>query len=139
MSSAKHASLESSRPLDESFAALLQVVQGGEYELAGLSNETHQMLLKSGKTAASWGHQYVASGVETAQGSALNLTITGVPGAPTALLDGRKNKKAGEKLIAAVETVLAAGETPSPQPVESFAVLKDGSSVPWTEEEYPGA
>ncbi|MDN5899317.1 MAG: hypothetical protein L0H74_04545 [Brachybacterium sp.] len=139
MSSAKFASVESSRPIDESFAALLQVVQGREYELAGLSNETHQMLFKSGKTALSWGHYYMASGIGTAQGSTLNLTIAGVPGAPTSLLDGRKNKKAGEKLVEAVETVLASAEGPSPQLVESFAVLEDGSSVPWTEGEYPGA
>lgn len=139
MPAAKHTTLESSRTTEELFAALLQVVQNGEYELAGLSNETRQMLFKSGMTAISWGHHYVANVEASAGGSTLNLTITGIPRAPKSLMDGRKNKKAGEELIDAVHAVLVAGEPPLPKPVESFAVLGDGSTVSWTEKDYPGA
>lgn len=139
MPAAKHVTLRSSQSPEELFAALLEVVQDGEYELAGLSNESHQMLFKSGRTAISWGHYYVATIAELANGSTLNLTIAGVPGAPKALLDGRKNKKAGEMVIDAVDAVLGRVEPVRPTPVESFATLEDGTTVPWTGQDYPGA
>jgi hypothetical protein len=139
MPTAKHASLESSCSADELFAALLHVVQEGKYELGGISNETHQMLFRSRATAMSWGHHHAAGVTQVPTGSVLNLTTTGVPDAPKALLDGRRNQRAGDKLIQAVEAVLADPKRPSPQPVESYALLEDGTSVPWTDGDFPGA
>lgn len=139
MAAVKPAILQSPRSPDVVFAALLQVVQTESYELAGLSNELHEMLFVSGKTALSWGHLYVTSIVATDEGAVLQLTTGGVPGAPRSLMDGRKNQKAGDKLIEAVQAVLDSGEAPAPRSVESFATMADGSTVPWTSGEYPGA
>lgn len=137
---AKPAILNSPRSVDEVFAAVLQVVQAESYALGGLSNEQKMLLFRSGKSAVSWGHQYVVGVVAFDDGgSQVQLTTDGVPGAPRALLDGRKNSKAGQKLVDAVQAVLDSGATPSPQPVESFATLEDGSTVPWTSGDYPGA
>ncbi len=87
----------------------------------------------------SWGHVCAATVKPEGTGSVLQLTVAGVPWAPKALMDGRKNQKAGAKLVEAVEAVLAVPDPPRPEPVESFAMVQDGSTVPWTSGEIPGA
>ena len=120
------------------WSALVHVVQRSGYDIGGLSNEMHQMLFRSGKSAMSWGHMYAVTVLPSGSESRLNLTVTGIPGAPTSLMDGRKNKKAAEKFLSDVEAVFQEDQGPSPEPVESFAVLSDGTTVPWTEGDYPG-
>lgn len=136
---AKPAILNAAQQTQDVFAVVLQVVQTESFELVGLSNELKMMAFKSGKTALSWGHNYFVGVVARDDGSSqVQLTTDGVPGAPRALLDGRKNKRAGEKLIASIQAALDSGTPPSPQPVESFATMEDGSTVPWTSGDYPG-
>ena len=125
-------------PERELFSALVYVVQQGKYEIGGLSNELQDLLFKSGQTMMSFGHFFVATVKADGPGSVLQLSVFGVPGAPKALLDGWKNKKAGAALVEAVEEVLTAANPPRPEPVQSFAVMQDGSTVPWTSGEFPG-
>ncbi|WP_157074439.1 hypothetical protein [Janibacter corallicola] len=114
------------------------MVQRSGYDIGGLSNEMHQMFFRSGKSATSWGHMYAVTVLPSGSESTLNLTVTGIPGAPTSLMDGRKNKKAAQKFLSDLEAVFQGDEGPFPEPVESFAVLSDGTTVPWTEGDYPG-
>ncbi len=44
MGAEKHGTLNSQVPDHELFSALVDVVQQGEYEIAGLSNELHEVL-----------------------------------------------------------------------------------------------
>ncbi len=138
MAAVKHATLDSHVSEDELFAVLVHVVQQGDYEIAGLSNEQKEMLFTSGKTLMSWGHIFAATVKAEGSGSVLQLTVAVVPGAPKSLMDGRKNQKAATQFIETVEAALAAPTPPQPEPVESFAKMPDGSTVPWTDGEFPG-
>lgn len=138
MGAEKRQTLSSERPEEDLFSVVLHVAQQGGYEIGGLSNERHELVFTSGKTLTSWGHMYAAVVESDGSGSVLQLVVAVVPGAPKALMDGRKNQKAATQFIADVEAALA-GPTPQPQPVESFATMPDGSTVPWTSGEWPGA
>lgn len=138
MSAPRPATLQSPKSVQEVFDAVLKVVQDKDYKLDALSNEVHELIFTSGKSLISWGNVFVVSVVPHEQGSVLQLTTDGIPGRPTALLDGRKNKKAGEALLAAVQSALDA-DPAHPEPVESFAVTEDGTKIPWTSGDYPGA
>ena len=139
MGAEKRQTLTSELSDGELFAAVLHVVQQGGYEIGGVSNERHEMVFVSAKTLMSWGHLFAAVVEPDEAGSVLQLVVAGVPGAPKALLDGRKNKAAATQFIEHVETALAAAMPVQPEPVESFATLPDGSIVSWTTGEWPGA
>jgi len=134
----KHVTHNSPVPERELFSALVYVVQQGKYEIGGLRHELQDLLFKGDPTLISYGHFFVATVKADGPGSVLQLSVFGVPGAPKALLDGWKNKKAGAALVEAVEEVLTAANPPRPEPVQSFAVMQDGSTVPWTSGEFPG-
>lgn len=120
------------------FDALLGVVQSGKYTVVGLTNEHRKILFTSGKSALSWGQEYVGEVTEADGGTQVDLVCGGVDGAPKALLDGMKNSKKADKVLAAVAAAVD-GSTPAPAtPTASFATLADGSTVPWTTPEYPG-
>lgn len=139
MGAQKRQTLTSESPEGDLFDTVLHVVQQGGYEISGLSNERHELVFTSGKTLMSWGHMYAAVVESDGNGSALKLVVAVVPGAPKALMDGRKNQKAATQFIADVEAALA-GPTPAqPEPAESFATMPDGTIVPWTTGEWPGA
>ena len=133
----KRETLRSVLPYDDLFAVVVHVVQQGGYEVGGLSNERHELVFTSGRTLVSWGHMYAAVVEPDGTGSVLQLVVVVTPGAPQALMDGRKNKKAASQFIADVEAALA-GPTPQPEPVESFATMPDGTVVSWTTGEWPG-
>jgi hypothetical protein len=133
----KRQNLTSELPEDDLFSAVVHVVQQGDYEIGGLSNERHELVFTSGRTLMSWGHMFAAVVEPGGTGSVLQLVVVVVPGAPSALMDGRKNKKAATQFIQDVEAALA-GPTPQPEPVASFATMPDGSTVSWTSGEWPG-
>lgn len=139
MAAEKHAILPSPMSDDALFAALLHVMQQGDYVIAGVSNEQKETLFTSAKTLTSWGSIFAATVRALEDGSVLQLTVAVVPGAPRSLMDGRKNQKAATQFIETVEAALAAPTPPQPEPVESFAIMEDGSTVPWTDGEFPGA
>ncbi len=139
MGAEKHVSTETYFPVEEMWSAVIAVVQRGAYDIGGLSNELHQLLFRSGGPAASPGHLYAVTVLPSGTESVLNLTVTGIPGAPTSLMDGRKNKKAAQAFLGEVEAVFQEEDRKAPEKVESFAVLDDGTKVPWTEGDYPGA
>lgn len=138
MAATKHASLTSHVSDDDLFAALTYVVQQGDYDIGGLSNEQKVLLFSSSRSMMSFGNVFAATVKAEGSGSVLQLTVATPPGAPRSLMDGRRNQKAATKLIEAVDSVLAAPTPPRPEPVASFAKKKDGSTVPWTHGEYPG-
>jgi hypothetical protein len=135
---AKRQTLGSELPEGDLFSAVVHVVQQGGYDIGGLSNERRELVFTSGKTLMSWGHMFAAVVESDGTGSVLQLAVAGIPGAPQALLDGRKNKKAATQFIADVEAALAEATPPQPEPVTSFATMPDGSTVPWTSGEWPG-
>lgn len=137
MGAEKRQTLTSERPEGDLFSAVVLAAQQGGYEIGGLSNERHELVFTSGKTLMSWGHMFAAVVESDGAGSVLQLVVAVTPGAPPALMDGRKNKKAAAQFIEEVEAALAGG-TPQPEPVESFATMPDGSTVPWTSGEWPG-
>lgn len=139
MGAQKRQVLKSELSEHDLFAAAVHVVQQGEYEIGGLSNERHELVFTSGKTLMSWGHMFGAVVEPDGSGSALQVVVVVAPGAPKALLDGRKNQKAATQFIEAVEAALAGPTPPQPEPVASFATMPDGSTVPWTDGEWPGA
>ncbi|MET0928585.1 MAG: hypothetical protein ABWX74_03655 [Aeromicrobium sp.] len=110
------------------FDAVLGVVQNGKYELVALDNDGHVMAFTSGKTALSWGQQYIAT-IEASTGgtSQLQLMAGGVDGRPQALLDGWKNQKAGDKVVVAVGSVLDGTTTAPATPVASFGSTEPAS------------
>jgi hypothetical protein len=103
------------------FDALLGVVQHGKFELVALDNDTHTMAFTSGKTALSWGQQYLATvDPDPSGGAQLKLVCGGVDGRPQALLDGWKNGKAGAKVVTAVSGVLDGSTSAPSKPVATF-------------------
>lgn len=136
MQAPKSKSLQSEATPDVVLAALLGVVQNGKFTLLGVNNEYRKMVFTSGMTGLSWGQEYVAEVNGSGGAATLSLVCGGRDGAPKALLDGWKNGKAADKVIAAVQGVLA-GTGASGQPVESFATREDGSTAPWTGPDYP--
>lgn len=101
-------------------------------QLGGLSNELREVLFRSMPSP-----MYAATVVSEGAGSVLQLTVGG--GGLLALLDRKRCEKAAEKFIEAVESAVAAPAEARSQVIESFAVLEDGSTVPWTSGELPGA
>lgn len=110
------------RPIDpqQLFDTILGVVQNGKYSVLLLDNGRRRLGFVSGKTAISWGQEYV---VEVA-GSGSSSTATVVCGshddAPKALMDGWKGGKAADKLVAAIEAVLDGKASAPVTPTASF-------------------
>ena len=121
----------------ETYAALLGVVQSGKYALTDVCHAEGRVLFARGRSALSWGHFYSAWVRPSPTGTTLRLVVSGVPGAPRALLDGRKNLKAAEKVVTAVAEALAGATKVAATPVASFATLSDGSTVPWESGPHP--
>ena len=124
-------------PTSTVFEALLGVVQTGKYTIFALSNEQQRLLFTSGKTALSWGQEYVAEVREVDGRTQLEVVSGGHDGAPKALMDGWKNGKAADKVVAAV-TAAVEGSTPAPAtPTASFATTPSGATVPWSGDDLP--
>lgn len=116
------------QPAPEVFEAVLGVVQNGKFTLAALDNERHRIAFSSGKTALSWGHDYLVEVAQGATGAELSLVCGGVDGAPAALMDGWKNGKAAGKVVAAVNDVVNGVTTAHVTPTESFGVEMFGQA-----------
>lgn len=87
---------------DELFAALLRTVEDGKFELVESDAVARRAAFTSGKTALSWGQEYVAIVEPSADGAALEVVTGALDNAPKALMDGWKNGKAADKLLQAV-------------------------------------
>ena len=92
------AELDLPRPPHEVAAAIRGLVAELGHTLAGASDDGLALAVITKKTMLSW---ELATGIEvtpTAQGSHVAIYVRNMPGRPTALLDGKKNKKAAQKL-----------------------------------------
>lgn len=124
-------------PASTVFDGLLGVVQSGKYTIVALNNEHRKMAFTRGKTALSWGQEYVAEVIEADGQTQLQIVCGQIDGAPKALMDGWKNGKAADKLIVEVTAVVEGSATAPVEPTASFATLADGTTVPWTGPDYP--
>ena len=119
------------------FDAVLGVAQAKPYELRGVNNELGRLVFLRGRTALSWGTLYLVDVTADLAGANIAVTVGGRMDAPKALMDGWKHNKAASKLLDQVEAVLAGTASAPHTPVDSHALLDDGTTVPWTGEEFP--
>lgn len=139
MASTRFKTIESKLSPSEFFSALIYTLQQEDkYTIAALSNELTEVMFTRAKTAFSWGHVVAATVVNREGKTQLLLTAENVPGAPWSLMDGKKNQKVLEDLANELQGVVSASPLPMPVHVESFQVMDDGSTIPWTEGEYLG-
>lgn len=78
--------------------AVQRVLAELEHTVAGVSEDGREFAVITKKTWLSW---ELATGIEvteTTQGSHVAIFMANMPGRPTALLDGAKNKKVAQKL-----------------------------------------
>lgn len=61
---------------------------------------------QTGKSLFSWGHIVTAQVLDEPGGARLELVVTGLPEAPRALMDGKKNASMAAKVIEDVATRL---------------------------------
>lgn len=79
-------------------ATIQEVISQLGHKLAGESEDRLQLAVITKKTWLSW---EIATGIEikpNPQGAHVSIYMSNMPGRPTALLDGAKNKKAAQKL-----------------------------------------
>lgn len=99
--------LTTSHDADRTFGALVETLESGSYTVTTRDDASRTVAFTSGKTAFSWGHEYLATVIPADGGAKLEVVAGGLDDKPKALLDGRKNVKAGAKVVAAVEATLA--------------------------------
>jgi hypothetical protein len=107
-------------PPQQLFEAALGVVQNGKYDLLLLNNDLLRLGFVSGKTALSWGQEYLVEAAASGGGATLTVVCGSIDEAPKALMDGWKGGKAADKFVAAVESVLDGTTTAPVTPTESF-------------------
>jgi len=110
----------------ELFDAALGVVQNGRYRIAWLNNEVLRIGFVSGKTAISWGQEYLAEVVPSVEGAKLTVVCGSHDDAPKALLDAWKGGRAADTYLAAVVAVLDGKLTAPVTPMASFVLGDDG-------------
>ncbi len=106
MRAPKTKSLSVSNSPDELYDALLQTVRSGKFELIEADDAARRASFTSGKTALSWGQEYVAVVEPSSDGASIEVVSGALDDAPKALMDGWKNGKAADKLLQAVRTNL---------------------------------
>lgn len=93
---------------DNLHAAVLAVASTDPYTLVEQAPEGRAAIFSTGKTLFSWGHDFAVMVIESdAPAVELHVMCGGVDGRPSALLDGRKNAKAGAEFVTAVTRKLA--------------------------------
>ncbi|WP_029089028.1 hypothetical protein [Brevibacterium album] len=86
------------------FAALEAVA--GEHTVTARDPEARTLEFRTARSLFSWGHVVTAHVRIRGRQSSLCLTVSGVPGAPQALLDGKKNRSLGRKVLTALHAAL---------------------------------
>lgn len=114
------------------FTALVAAAQSNkQYELVGVHNDSRRIVVHRKRSMFNWGNFFFATVEDMPGGASVNLIVTGMPGAPQALLDGMKNRKEAEKFIEAAREALRSGTTAElPQ---DFMIGEDGNHGPWDE------
>lgn len=93
-------------PPTQASAAVQKVLGEQGHTVAGVSDDQLQFAVITKKTWLSW---ELATGIEiaaTPQGSHVKIFMANMPGRPTALLDGVKNKKKAQKLGEAIRAAV---------------------------------
>ena len=108
------------------FDVVLGVVQNEKYTLSGLDNAHRTIAFVSGKTALSWGQEFLGEITPSGSGASLRIACGSHDDARKALMDGWKGGKAADQFIAKVTAVLEGTTTAPATPTESFVTTKDG-------------
>jgi hypothetical protein len=87
-------------------AAVHAVITTEGHQLASESDDKREVLLVTKKTWLSWECMVGIEITPSTQGSHVAVYIANMPGRPTALLDGKKNKKSAQKLAEQVRAAL---------------------------------
>ncbi|WP_370190061.1 hypothetical protein [Aeromicrobium sp.] len=91
---------------DRTYAALTELASAPPYTEVARDDASRTVGFTSGKTAFSWGHEYVATVTSTDAGASVEITAGGFDDKPKALLDGRKNVKAAGRVAQALQDAL---------------------------------
>ena len=95
------------QPVEQVFAAVVKTVEAGKYVPGEVDASNFRIAFASGKTALSWGNEYIATVSAASGGTLLELECGGIDGAPKALMDKWKNGKQAEKALAAIASNLS--------------------------------
>lgn len=100
------AEFDASASPDAVGATVRRVAESLGHRIAGVSDDGREIAIITKKTLMSW---ELATGVEVSeagQGSHVRIFVENMPGRPKALLDGKKNAKAAQKLADQVRAAL---------------------------------
>ncbi|GAA2090413.1 MULTISPECIES: hypothetical protein [Brevibacterium] len=86
---------------DRVFAALDRCAAGA-HSVLERDPEARILVFRTQASLFSWGHVVTARVQPVGRSAEVSLTVTGAPAAPTALLDGKKNRAMGRKVLAAL-------------------------------------
>lgn len=93
---------------DKLYEAVLATTNEDPYKFLEQAEEGRAVIFSTGKTLFSWGHDFSVMVIESdVPAVELHVMCGGVDGRPSALLDGRKNAKAGAQFVTAVTEKLA--------------------------------
>lgn len=106
MHAPRSTTVTTSQDADRVFAALAGVVSAAPYTEVARDDASRTIGFTSGKTAFSWGHEYLATVTPADGGANVEVTAGGFDDKPKALLDGRKNVKAAAKVAQALQDAL---------------------------------
>ncbi|GAB3018639.1 hypothetical protein GCM10011376_00210 [Nocardioides flavus (ex Wang et al. 2016)] len=87
-------------------AAIQKLLTDQGHTVIGASEDQLELAVVTRKTMLSW---ELATGIEiapTPHGSHVSVFVQNMPGRPKALLDGKKNKKAAQKLAEQIRTAV---------------------------------
>jgi hypothetical protein len=87
-------------------AAVHQMIAANGHQLAGESDDKREVALVTKKTWLSWECMVGIEITPATGGSHVAVYIANMPGRPTALLDGKKNKKSAQKFAEQIRASL---------------------------------
>lgn len=106
MSSAAQAQLSTPAPPAAVTAALQRVLTENKHTVVQVSPDGLQTAFRTRKTMLTWELDGVATVVPGPAGSTMTVQLDTASGRPSALLDGKKNTKAADKLVQQVQAAL---------------------------------
>lgn len=91
---------------DAVFAALRGCAADG-LDVLEVDDDARAVTFQTKRTLFSWGHVVTAQVLPEADGARVELVVTGLPDAPRALMDGKKNAAMAARVLNDISTRLA--------------------------------
>jgi hypothetical protein len=108
MRAAKTRTLSRAVTAEQLYATALSVVEEQKYTLGNADAESLRLAFASGKTAISWGQEFLVEIAPSGEGAEMTVLCGSLDAAPKALMDGWKGGRAADAFVAAVEAALDA-------------------------------